>query len=282
METGQPIPIIRSGKKRNNGDNQIVLQERSSAMNEKNTILANFSAIFRFAAIIFAILTFADISLPAAAEDLVSKKQLKIGVIGSGRIGGTLGELWVKAGHEVLFSSRHPDELQELAERLGPTARAGMPLEAAAFGEVILISIPYHAVPQVGRDLQRELAGKVVLETGNPYPSRDGDMAVTARTRGTGLSSAEFLPGVRLVRAFNSVGHNSLRSEAHRPGDRVAIPLAGDDPQALAVASRLVKDAGFEPVVVGPLFRAKEFDVGTAVYGQALTARELRQKLGVD
>ena len=74
----------------------------------------------------------------------------------------------------------------------------------------------------------------------------------------------------------------ALRSEAHRSGDRVAIPLASDDRQALAIASRLVEDAGFEPVVVGPLIRAKEFDVGTAVYGQALTARELRQKLGLE
>jgi predicted dinucleotide-binding enzyme len=74
----------------------------------------------------------------------------------------------------------------------------------------------------------------------------------------------------------------SLRSEAHRPGDRVAIPLASDDQQALAVASRLVEDAGFEPVMVGPLTRAKDFDVGTAVYGQALTARELRRRLEID
>ena len=207
---------------------------------------------------------------------------MKIGVIGSGRIGGTIGALWVKSGHEVMFSSRHPEELEQLVERLGPTARAGMPREAAVFGEVVLISIPYHAVPQIGRDLARELAGKVELETGNPYPSRDGEMAVKARARGTGLSSAEFLPGVRLVRAFNSVGYMALRSEAHRPGDRVAIPLAGDDRQALAVASRLVEDAGFEPVVVGPLIRARDFDVGTTVYGQALTARELRQKLAID
>jgi predicted dinucleotide-binding enzyme len=263
-------------------DGSIDLQDRRFVMNRKNAIFGIWGIVLKIAATIFAIFAFSGIYFPAAAEDLVNKKQLKIGVIGSGRIGGTLVELWVKAGHEVLFSSRHPDELEEMAERLGPTARAGMPREAAAFGDVILISIPYHAVPQVGRDFQRELAGKVVLETGNPYPSRDGDMAVTARARGTGKSSAEFLPGVRLVRAFNSVGYMSLRNEAHRPGERVAIPLAGDDREALAVASRLVKDAGFEPVIVGPLSRAKEFDVGTPAYGQALTARELRQKLGID
>ena len=74
----------------------------------------------------------------------------------------------------------------------------------------------------------------------------------------------------------------ALRSEAHRSGDRVAIPLASDDRQALAIASRLVEDAGFEPVVIGPLIRAKDFDIGTPVYGQALTARELRQKPGLE
>jgi predicted dinucleotide-binding enzyme len=84
---------------------------------------------------------------------------------------------------------------------------------------------------------------------------------------------------VRLVRAFNSLPHFSLRSEAHRAGERVGVPLAADDPGALKVATRLVEDAGFEPVVVGPLSRAKEFDVGAGVYGRALSARELRQGL---
>ncbi len=251
-------------------------------MNEDNTINESRRSFLRIAATTFAWLSLAGLSRPASAETAASQKSVKIGVIGSGHIGGTLGALWVKAGHEVLFSSRHPDELKGLVESLGPAARAGTPREAAVFGEVVLISVPYHAVPEIGRDLANELAGKVVLETGNPYPSRDGDMAVKARARGTGLASAEFLPGVRLVRAFNSVGYMSLRSEAHRSGDRVAIPLASDDRQALAVASQLVEDAGFEPVVVGALIRAKDFDVGTPVYGQALTAGELRRKLGID
>ena len=209
------------------------------------------------------------------------KRSLKIGIIGAGRIGGTLGELWVKAGYEVLLSSRHPDQLKPLAARLGPRARAGFPREAATFGEVVLISVPYGALPQVGRDYAAELKGKVVLETGNPFPGRDGDMAIPARDKGTGVASAEFLPGVRLVRAFNTIPYYDLRSEAHRKGERVAVPLASDDQAALEIASRLVEDAGFEPVVVGPLARAREFDVGSAVFAQALTARELRRALGI-
>jgi predicted dinucleotide-binding enzyme len=204
---------------------------------------------------------------------------LRIGIIGAGHIGGTLAALWVSAGYEVMISSRHPDELQGLARSLGPKAHVGTPREAAVFGEVVLVSVPYGALPQVGRDLKSELAGKIVLDTGNPYPQRDGEMAVAARAKGTGVASAEYLPGVRLVRAFNAINSGDLRSEAHRQGAPIAIPLAGDDPQALHVAQQLVTDAGFVPVVVGPLARAREFDVGTAVYTRLLTAPELRQAL---
>ena len=209
-------------------------------------------------------------------------RSLKIGIIGSGRMGGSLGEFWAKAGHEVLFSSRHPEQLKDLVERVGPRARAGTPREAAVFGEVILISVPYGALPQIGRDLAGVLAGKVVLDTGNPVPQRDGPMAEEAAAKGTGVASAEFLPGVRLVRAFNAIGHSVLIKEAHRAGERVGIPLAGDDREALAIASRLVTDAGFDPVVVGPLARAKDFDRGSAVYVKGFTARELRERLGLD
>ncbi len=206
---------------------------------------------------------------------------LKIGIIGAGHIGGTLAKLWVAAGHEVLISSRHPDELRSLAQSLGPKAKVGTPRDAALFGEVVLVSVPYGAMPQVGQDLKTELADKVVLDTGNPYPQRDGDMAVEARRVGTGVASPRYLPGVRLVRAFNAINSGDLASEAHRAGQPVAIPLAGDDAQALALAQRLVRDAGFEPVVVGPLSRAREFDVGTPVYTRLMTAPQLRQALGL-
>jgi len=204
---------------------------------------------------------------------------LKIGIIGTGHIGGTLAKLWAEAGHELVISSRHPEELQDLARSLGPKVKTGTPREAAVFGDVVLVSIPYGAMPQLGRDLKSELAGKIVLDTGNPYPSRDGDMAVEARRKGTGVASPEMLPGTRLVRAFNAINSNDLRDEAHRNGEKVAIPLAGDDAEALAVAQRLVRDAGFDPVVVGPLSRAKEFDVGTPPYTRLMTAAELRKML---
>jgi len=233
------------------------------------------------AAAAVALMACAAAAAAAAGAVPAAEAPLKIGIIGAGHIGGTLASLWVKAGHEVLVSSRHPEQLQGLVRSLGPRARAGTPREAAQFGDVVLISVPYAALPEVGRDLRSELSGKIVLDTGNPYPQRDGDMAVEARRKGTGVSSAEFLPGVRLVRAFNAINSGDLASEAHRSGARIAIPLAGDDSQALEMAQRLVRDAGFEPVIVGPLARAREFDVGTAVYTRLMTAAQLRQALGL-
>ncbi|MGH8259298.1 MAG: NADPH-dependent F420 reductase [Steroidobacteraceae bacterium] len=206
---------------------------------------------------------------------------LKIGIIGTGHIGGNLARLWSQAGYELMISSRHPQELESLAHSLGPKVHVGTPREAAAYGNVVLISIPYGALPQVGHELAPELAGKVVLDTGNPYPQRDGPMAYEARREGTGVASAKYLPGVKLVRAFNAIKYTDLASQAHRPGEPAAIPIAGDDPHALAIAERLVRAAGFEPVVVGNLSTARKFDVGTAVYVKLLTARELRRALGL-
>ena len=242
---------------------------------------AGRAALVLLAACMVAAFIGAGAPATARAAAPADAKPLKIGIIGVGHIGGTLAALWAKAGHELLLSSRHPSELKTLAESLGPKVRVGTPRAAAAFGDVVLLSVPYSATPQIGHDLATELAGKIVIDTGNPYPQRDGAMAEDARRKGTGVASAEFLPGVRLVRAFNALTYKQLGSEAHRSGGPVAIPIAGDDPTALAVAQRLVRDAGFEPVVVGGLARARDFDVDTPVYLKLLSAAELRQQLGL-
>jgi len=217
----------------------------------------------------------------SAAESAQAGAPLKIGIIGTGNIGSALAAHWAKAGHELVISSRHPEELQDLAKSLGPKVRVGTPREAAQFGDVILLSVPYKATPDIGRDLAGELKGKVLLDTGNPYPFRDGAMADDARKRGTGVTSKEFLPGVRLVRAFNAINAGNLARDGNRKPERLAIPLASDDAGALEIAQRLVRDAGFDPVVVGGLDRAREFDVGTKVYTRLLTAKQLREELGL-
>lgn len=219
--------------------------------------------------------------LPLGTRAADARKGLRIGVIGSGRVGGTVGTLWVKAGHQVMFSSLDLEHDKALAAGLGAGARAGTPKEAAAFGEVLFFAVPYAALPGLGRDLAAEIKGKIVLDACNPIPRRDGDMAKEALAKGTGVASPEFLPGARIVRAYNEVGYARMRDEAHRAGERLGIPLAGDDAQALRTAERLVRDAGHEPVVVGGLARAREFDYGTPVFGRPMTAAELRRALGL-
>lgn len=207
---------------------------------------------------------------------------LRIGIIGSGNIGGSVGLRWAEAGHEILFASRNPDELGDLVRQAGPRARAGYPNEAAEFGPVVLLAVPYGAMPQIGQDYASLMQGKIVIDCGNPRADRDGPMADDAIARGTGIASAGYFPGVRLVRAFNAVSYTMVRDEAHRAGELIGIPVAGDDPEAVAVTEQLVRDAGFDPVVVGGLARAREFDRGTAVYVRGMTAAQLREALGLD
>lgn len=220
-------------------------------------------------------------SLPTGAQPIQAAKRKKIGIIGSGNIGGTLGSLWVKAGHEVLFSSRHPEELKGLVEGLGERARAGTPAEALAFGDAVLIAVPYKAYPQIGRDHAEALRGKVVIDAGNAVAARDGDLHAEAQANGIGATSAKYLPGARIVRAFNAANYRVFQKNANRPGARMAIPIAGDDPGALDAVRQLVAEAGFDPVVVGPLEDAKKFAMGSPGFGHDLTAPELREKLGV-
>lgn len=206
-------------------------------------------------------------------------KPLRIGIIGTGRIGGALATHWTKAGHEVLISSRHPDELRPLAASLGSRAHVGTPKEAAAFGEVVLVSVPYSAMPEIGRDNGAQLKGKVVLDTSNPVESRDGAMALAAQKKGAGVATAEYLAGARVVRAFNCIPAASLANNANRRPERIAIPIGGDDKQALEIAQRLVRDAGFDPVVVGSLAQTRQFDLGGLLASRQLTAAEMQKAI---
>jgi predicted dinucleotide-binding enzyme len=217
--------------------------------------------------------TAADTAVPK------TKHPMKIGIIGTGDIGSALARHWGGAGHQLLISSRHPEQLQALAREIGPNVKVGTPREAATFGDVVMLAVPYGALPQVGRDYAAELKGKVVLDAGNPYPSRDGEMAVRDRQRGTGVAVKEYLPGTRLVRAFNAINAGPLANEGFRKPERLGIPLASDDAEAMKIAAQLVSDAGFDPVPVGGLARAREFDFGTPVYVRGMTAAELHKAL---
>ena len=205
----------------------------------------------------------------------------RIGIIGSGNIGGTIGGLWVKKGHSVFFSSRHPDELKDMVAKLGSLAQAGTVEQAVAFGDVLFIAVPYGAIPQIGKDYSAAMKGKVMLDACNAVSSRDGAVADEVEQIGIGVTTQRYFPGVRIVRAFNTMSYMVFAREANRPDPKLAIPIAGDDPQALQIAASLVRDAGFDPVTVGTLADARRFQRGQAGYGQQVTAAELKQKLSL-
>ena len=193
---------------------------------------------------------------------------MKIATIGAGREGGALGTLYAKLGHPVMFSSRHPEELKDLVAAAGPTARAGTTAEAVAFGEVIFLVVPYTAVEQIGKDFGTALAAKpLILDVSNPIPGRDGADFVAQVTSqgGPGLVSEKLLKGAKIVRAFNAISYATLDRLAHQS---IGVPIAGDDPKAIDLANRLIREAGFEPVLVGDLAKGKYLVPGTPLAGQ--------------
>ena len=217
--------------------------------------------------------------LAAFAQAPAKTSPLKIGIVGSGNIGGAVGTLWVKAGHQVMFSSRNPGNLKQLVDGLGPLARAGTVAEALAFGDVVFIGVPYGAMPQLGKDYAKEFSGKIVLDAGNAVVARDGEIAKPAREAGVALTSAKLLAGARIVRAFNTINSRRLANLSNRAEGRIAIPMAGDDQEAVKIASLLVRDAGFDPVVLGGLERSKLFEQGGPLYGQEISAQEMRDRI---
>lgn len=219
-------------------------------------------------------------SLPLRARAASSTQKMKIGVIGSGNVGSALGGALAQAGHTVMFSSRNLENDKALAAKIGAKARAGTPEQAAAFGEVLVFAVPYRALPDLGKSLAQQIKGKVVIDACNPYPSRDGEIAEWARQKGAGLASAELLPGARIVRAFNAVGAARM-SVAHETPGRYGMPIASDDAQAVEIASRLIRDIGYEPVLIGGLEKGKHLIPGSALAGEHSPeeVRKLAEKL---
>jgi predicted dinucleotide-binding enzyme len=207
----------------------------------------------------------------------------KIGIVGSGHIGGNLGILLAKAGYEIIYGSRHPDTLKDLVKSAGPKSCAGTVAEAIAFSDVIVVSVPLKALTELDVKTKEALKGKIVIDTSNPYPERDGVIAVEARKDpgGMGVFVSRLLPGARIIRAFNTVYFEDLKRKVNKNGEKIGIPIAGDDREGVKAAVELVERAGLDPVVVGGLSTSKLFDVGTTVYATSAPAREIRERLSL-
>jgi predicted dinucleotide-binding enzyme len=216
-------------------------------------------------------------ALPVAAHSAqpAGAGKPKVGMIGSGNVGSNLGRVLAQKGYAVMFSSKDIEGDRRLATQVGSGARAGTPQEAAAFGDVLILAVPYGALPELGTSLGAALRGKVVIDASNPFPARDGDIADEARAQGAGKVSARLLPGARIVRAFNAVGAARMGAVHEAPG-KVGMPMASDDTAAIEVASQLIRDVGFEPVLVGGLDMGKHLMPGTPLAGEK-TPAEIRQ-----
>lgn len=206
---------------------------------------------------------------------------MRVGLIGAGKIGSTVARLAVDAGHDVVLSnSRGPETLAGLVASLGERATAATAAEAAAAGDVVVVTVPlasYREVPAA------ELDGKVVLDTNNYYPERDGHLPEldSGETTSSELLAAH-LPGSRVVKAFNTIYFEHLAREgvpAGTPGRR-ALPIAGDDAQAKAVVTEPLEQLGFDVVDAGPLREGRRFQPGTPAYNVRQDAAELRAGAG--
>ncbi|MBP1634578.1 MAG: putative dinucleotide-binding enzyme [Acidobacteria bacterium] len=204
----------------------------------------------------------------------------RIGIIGTGHIGSQIARLAVANGHDVVLSnSRGPETLADLVAELGPRARADTPEGAAKAGDMVLVSVPLKAYSSVPVE---PLAGKIVMDTNNYYPQRDGRIAeLDNETTTTSELLQAHLPASKVVKAFNHIYARELTTDGRPPGtpNRRALAIAGDDPQAKAAVSRLIDQFGFDTVDAGPLREGWRIQRDTPGYGPRRNAEELRADL---
>lgn len=210
---------------------------------------------------------------------------MRIAIIGPGGMGGGIGRLLARAGHEVVFSgSRSPEKLARAAELAGHHARTAAVSEAVAAADVVVLAVPFERYPDIAREAGEALGGKVVIDTSNPIRVRDGRVEFLDLPDGSTAARHQqrILGDVRLVKAFNAICASEIDELAERRGDeRAAILFAGDDPSAKETAARLIADANFVPVDAGELADAAILEPTSIDDGlPVLTEREARGLVG--
>ncbi len=204
-----------------------------------------------------------------------------LGIIGAGNIGGTLARLAIQAGHDVVLSnSRGPQTLSALVAELGPRARAATPREAAEAGDMVVVTIPlkhYASVPV------EPLVGKIVIDTNNYYPARDGRIPeLDAETTTTSELLQAHLPRSKVVKAFNHIWSEHLKVQGKPAGtkNRRALAIAGNDAEAREKVAGFIEALGFDVVDVGALSEGWRFQRDLPAYNQVLDADGMRRALG--
>lgn len=207
-----------------------------------------------------------------------TREPMKVAIIGSGNVGGNLGEVFNRAGHQVVFSDRDPAAARARSER-APGSRVATVEEAIAFGDIVVLAVPPIVLPTLAKEQLSRLRGKILLDVTNPNPERDSkELVERVLAQGTGAWVTSLFPGARVVRGFSSVGGRF--NEAGRPGEKVGVPLASDDRAAAMIVAKLASSAGYEPVITGDAATAKKFELRTPASG-AHPVSELRRLLGM-
>ncbi|GAP97990.1 NADPH-dependent F420 reductase [Leptolyngbya sp. NIES-2104] len=198
----------------------------------------------------------------------------KIGVIGSGGIGGTIGTLWANAGHDVFFSSRNPEKLSELVKR--ENTQAGTVAAAAKFADVILLACYYwtidDAIAAAG-----SLDEKIIVDATNPYRLNEGKIHRVPDVS-SGLELASKVPNAKVVKAYNTLPTATFANEAHR-SDPYALFYCGDDAAAKAIVAQLICDSGFADIDTGNLNQVIHQEPGGVLYNHPMSATEAKKLL---
>jgi len=207
---------------------------------------------------------------------------MKIGVIGSGNIGGNLGKHWAKAGHEVLFTSRHPEQLNQLVQEAGGTSKAVSLDEAwEANADVYLLAVPFKAIDKLSELYAGEYGNKIIIDATNPYPERDGEMAQEVRDSNRNASeyTAMKFGTAKTAKAFNTIYAEHLKDRAFLNTDKLAIPFAAQDEESKKITQQLIEDIGFDAVYVGGLEDTKIMDPEQKIYGKSTNRAHLEEMI---
>lgn len=205
---------------------------------------------------------------------------MKIGIIGSGKIGGNLGKSWAKAGHKVLFSSRHPEELSSLVKEAGENAEAlSIANTFKENADVYLLSMPFKAINEISELYADNYSNAVIIDATNPYPERDGELAQEVRDANYNASEYTAMKFVtaKTIKAFNTIKAEHLKDYAFRTSDKLTIPYAAQDLDSIKIGKQLIEDIGFDALYIGNLSDTNIMDPDKAIYGKSLQHNNLKE-----